>query len=111
MKSKVKQGSAIYPRVPKYGTRGTTTSKFFDKIFMENGTGMALMINQPVKFLSYEYPDMVQVLVEGKLYIYRASEFWARKAIVIMRFGNGWKGLSILKRNGREVKKDERMEI
>ena len=56
-----------------------------------------------MQFLSYEYPDTVKVLVKGRSYVYRTSEYWARKAIVQMRFGDGWRGLNLLKMNGKEV--------
>ena len=60
-------------------------------------------MERPVQFLSYTYPDTIKVLVKGKLYVFRTSEFWARRAIIQMRFGDGWKGLHILKKNGKEV--------
>ncbi len=61
-------------------------------------------MDHPVQFLSYTYPDIIHVLVKGKSYVYRTSEYWARKAIVQMRFGDGWKGLHVLKENGTEIK-------
>lgn len=61
-------------------------------------------MEHPVQFLSYLYPDTIHVLVESKPHIYRTSEYWARKAIVMIRFGDGWKGVNILKEKGEEVK-------
>lgn len=65
-------------------------------------------MDRPVQFLSYVYPDTIQVLVKGKPYTYRTSEPFARKAIVMMRFGDGWRGLNTLKKNGKEVEASRR---
>lgn len=61
---------------------------------------------KPVQLLSYDYPDTIRVVVNGKLYTYHTSEYWARRAVVQLRFGDGWRGLRILKNNGREVNRD-----
>jgi len=64
-------------------------------------------MERPVQLLNYIYPDTIQVLVKGKPYVYRTSEYWARRAIIQMRFGDGWKGLHILKKNGEEIRNEK----
>ncbi len=60
-------------------------------------------MGKPVQFLTYDYPDTIRVMVKGKSYTYLTSEYWARRAIVQLRFGDGWRGLRILKEKGEQI--------
>ena len=57
-----------------------------------------------VQLISYQYPDTLRISIKGKLYTYLTSEHWARKVMRQMEYGEGWRGLNLLKVNGKEIR-------
>jgi len=55
---------------------------------------------KPVNLLSYHYPNIIKVSVMNRVYTFETSEYWARRIIRQMSYGDGYKGLNILKKNG-----------
>jgi len=60
-------------------------------------------MKREVELLSYIYPGTLKVRIQDRLHTFITSEYWARKAVVAIRFGGGWKGINILKTKGREI--------
>jgi hypothetical protein len=56
-----------------------------------------------VQLLKYEYPDRIYLLIRGKIYRYETSEYWARRVMSQLRYGEGWRALRILEKNGRRM--------
>ena len=55
---------------------------------------------KPVSLISYHYPNILKVSVMNRIYTFETSEYWARRVIRQISYGDGYKGLNILKKNG-----------
>ena len=64
-------------------------------------------MRREVELVSYIEPGTLKVRVQGRVRTFTTSPFWARLAVVGIRFGGGWKGVNILMMKGKEVKKRE----
>ena len=62
---------------------------------------------KPVNLLSYHYPNIIKVSVMNRVYTFETSEYWARKALSQMKYGEGWKGLNVLRKNGVVINKEK----
>lgn len=60
-----------------------------------------------VELISYEYPDLVKILVGSYVYIYRSSEVMCRRFINGLNYRLGFHSLAWFKGNAELVKREE----
>ena len=56
-----------------------------------------------VQFISFQYPDTIRLLIRDKEYTYVTSEYWARRAMRQLGYGEGWRAVKILRERGKVI--------
>lgn len=64
------------------------------------------MMNRQVRLLSYEYPNIITLLVKSKKYTYESSEFWCRKFMACLDKGAQFNALNWFKRVSKIIRKE-----
>jgi len=57
--------------------------------------------------LSYEYPDLVRVMIDGDIYMYRSSEYFCRKFEGMMKRGGKFNALNWFKKRAELIRKED----
>lgn len=60
-----------------------------------------------VELISYEYPDLVKVLIGSCVYVYRSSEVMCRRFVNGLNYGSGFHSLSWFKGQAELVEREE----
>ena len=63
-----------------------------------------------VELVSYEYPDLVKILIGSRVYIYRSSEVMCRRFVNGLNYGLGFHSLSWFKGKATLVEKKKVVE-
>ena len=59
-----------------------------------------------VKLLSYNYPDIVKVMVRSSVYTYKSSEVYCRRFMNSLNYGLGYHALNWFKNNSQLIRKE-----
>ncbi len=60
-----------------------------------------------LQFLSYEYPDLIKVLIGSHIYTYRASEFLCWRLMKGLDKGGGFHSLNYFKRQAQLISRQK----
>lgn len=64
------------------------------------------MSNRQVQLLSYEYPNIITLLIKGRKYRYESNEFFCRKFMACLDKGAQFNALNWFKRVSKIAKKE-----
>jgi len=64
------------------------------------------MTNRQVRLLSYEYPNIITLLIKSKKYTYESSEFFCRKFMAHLDKGAQFNALNWFKRASKIIEKE-----
>ena len=64
------------------------------------------MMNLQVRLLSYEYPNVITMLIKNRKYTYESSEFFCRKFMACLNKGAQFNALNWFKRVSKIIEKE-----